>query len=527
MRVVVVGGTGNVGSAVLRALHVAPEVTSVVGVARRVPLHTKDEDADVEWIALDVGAPTSSPEAEDALVGRLEAVLSHADAVIHLAWLIQPSHERDALRRTNVDGTRRVLQACARARVDRVVVASSVGAYSPVDDDEPRDEASPVTGIPTSMYSVDKAAQERVLEAFAAAHPHISLAWLRPALIFQRRAGSEVGRYFFGRTVPPALLAPGRLPALPWPRGFRLQAVHADDVADAYVRAVLRRARGPFNVAAPDVLRGPDLAALLDGGRVVPVPAPVARAALAWGWQAHLVPVDPGWLDMAGGAPVLDTGRARRELGWRPRHTAAEAVREVFSGLAQGASSATPALRRRGEEVVPGEVDRERLGHYLADHLTGARAGESRFRRAARRHARTPVGPALGDLARSVGEEREALSVITQMLGFHPRGVRSMGARLAEHLARLKPDGAGRLGSRAALLLDLELLRAAVVAKAGAWQTLRRLAPPLGLDGDGFARLAEQADAQSARLAALHAEVEQSAFSGDAQVPEPDQGRLT
>lgn len=163
---------------------------------------------------------------------------------MHLAWLIQPNRQRERLRRTNVEGTRRVAEAVARAGVPHLVVASSVSAYSPVADDEPRREDWPVAGTRTSHYSVDKAAQERVLDEFERAHPDVAVARLRPALIFQADAAQEVVRYFLGPLVPVSLLRYGRPPAIPLPAGLRLQAVHADDVADAYARVVLERARG-------------------------------------------------------------------------------------------------------------------------------------------------------------------------------------------------------------------------------------------------------------------------------------------
>ena len=63
-------------------------------------------------------------------------------------------------------------------------------------------------------------------------------------------------------------------PAVP---GLRFQAVHADDVADAYRRAVLSDVSGPFNIAADPVIGNAELSRLLDA-RPVPVPAPSCAA---------------------------------------------------------------------------------------------------------------------------------------------------------------------------------------------------------------------------------------------------------
>ncbi len=278
------------------------------------------------------------------MLDRLEAAFRGADAVVHLAWQIQPSHDRDRLRRTNVEGTRRVLEAADAAGVPHVVAASSVGAYRPVEDDEPRDESWPVDAEPRrSAYSVDKAATEELLDAWS---DRLAVARLRPALVFQRAAASAIERYFLGPALPARVLRLP-LPVLPWPSGVRVQAVHADDVAAA-VRAVLaRRATGPFNLAADDVLRRDDVARVLSARRTVDVPLPVVRGALSAAWRLRAAHLSPGWLDLAAGVPVLDTARAREVLGWVPARSAVQSLAELVDGMVDGAGTASPVLRPR------------------------------------------------------------------------------------------------------------------------------------------------------------------------------------
>lgn len=150
-RVVVVGATGNVGTSLLRALEADDSVEHVVGIARRRP---QLESPKVEWQTADV--------ARDELVSRFRA----ADAVVHLAWLIQPTRDRAALRATNVAGSRRVFEAVSRADVPVLVYASSVGAYAPGPKSRTVDESWPTTGVPTNEYSRYKAEVERALDAF-------------------------------------------------------------------------------------------------------------------------------------------------------------------------------------------------------------------------------------------------------------------------------------------------------------------------------------------------------------------------
>ena len=332
MRVVVTGATGNVGSQLVPQLLDAPEVTSVVGLARRLP---DDPDPRAEWHALDV--------AED----ELEPVLRGADVVVHLAWLLQPAHDPDEMRRVNVVGTGRVLAAVASAGVPVVVHASSIGAYSPGPKGPRVDEGHPTHGIGSSTYSRHKAQAERMLDAFEAEHPERRVVRLRPAVVLQAQAASALARYFLGPFVPQSLVRPALIPLLPAVDRLAFQVVHARDMARAYVLACTTPVTGAFNIAAEPVLDPPTLAALL-GARTVPVPAPVLRGLVEVAWRLHLVPVDPGWVDIARRTPLLDTTRARTELGWAPTVDAGEALLETVAAMAAGEGGGSPVLRPRG-----------------------------------------------------------------------------------------------------------------------------------------------------------------------------------
>ena len=328
MRVVVTGASGNVGTSLLRALDGEAAVTSVVGLARRRP---ELELPKTDWATADVAA--------DDLSGHFRG----ADVVVHLAWLIQPSHDPFAMWRTNVVGTERVLAAASAARVGALVCASSVGAYSPGPKDRQVDEAWPTHGVTTSSYSRDKAYQERLLDLFERDHPDVRVVRLRPALTFKREAASEIRRFFLGPLVPGSLARASAIPVVPKVKRLRTQAVHADDVGQAYRLAVVGDAHGPFNLAADPVLDADTLAGLLDA-RPLPVPAVLLKAGAAATWRLHLQPVSPGWLDLALRLPLMDAGRARAELGWRPRASAVQAVEELLAGLREGAGADTPPL---------------------------------------------------------------------------------------------------------------------------------------------------------------------------------------
>ncbi|HEX2039767.1 MAG TPA: NAD-dependent epimerase/dehydratase family protein [Acidimicrobiales bacterium] len=341
MRVVVFGATGNAGTSVLPALAGDPAVDEIVGVARRRP---KAAFPKVTWAAADVTGDDLVP------------IVAGADVVVHLAWRIQPSHDERVLHDTNVGGSERILAAVAAARVPALVYASSVGAYSPGPKHVPVGESWPTNGIPTSFYARHKAIVERLLDRFEAEHPQTRVVRLRLALIFKREAGAEVARLFFGPLVPRTLLRRRLLPVVPGNGQLVFQAVHSLDVGEAYRLAVVGDVRGAFNIAADPVLDPPTLARTL-GTRVLPVPPPVLRAAAAVTWRLRLQPTPPGWVDLAHTAPVMSTERARKELGWRPRFGADEALLDLLEGLHRRAGLDTPPLHPdRGGPVLQTRV---------------------------------------------------------------------------------------------------------------------------------------------------------------------------
>jgi len=332
MRVMVTGATGNVGTATVRALAADDRVTSLVAVARRLPGpdHLDPPGADTTWVAADV--------AHDDLAAHLTGV----DVLVHLAWLFSPERHPDVTWTANAVGSARLFAAAEAAGVGAIVHASSVGAYSP-GPGRTVDESWPTHSRPGAAYGREKAYVERVLDAVEARDADRRVVRMRPAFIFQRSAATEQRRIFAGPFVPRRLAVPGRLPVVPLPRGLRFQAVHADDVAEAYRLAVTGDAHGPYNLASAPVVDAEVLAEVLET-RTVEVPRALARAAVSAAFLAHVVPTDPRLLDLALDLPTLDASRARDELGWTPRHTGVEALREMLFGLASGAGGTTVPL---------------------------------------------------------------------------------------------------------------------------------------------------------------------------------------
>jgi UDP-glucose 4-epimerase len=331
MKLVITGATGNVGTSLLAALRADTTFDEIVGIARRP---AGIDEPRVRFVTADI----SHDDLDEHFRG--------ADAVVHLAWLIQPSRDDRTLHATNVDGSRRVFEAAARAQVKALVHASSVGTYAPGPKDRAVDESWPATGVQTLFYARHKAECERLLDILEREHPAMRVVRLRPGLIFKREAATGIRRLFAGPFLPTPLLRKELIPVVPDHPRLRFQAVHSLDVGEAYRLAATGDARGAFNVAAEPVIDPGVLAEVL-GAKRVPVRGGLLRGAADVTWRLHLQPAPAGWIDLALGIPIMDITRARTELGWRPVRSATSALEELLDGLRDGADYPTPPLDSR------------------------------------------------------------------------------------------------------------------------------------------------------------------------------------
>jgi ferritin-like metal-binding protein YciE/nucleoside-diphosphate-sugar epimerase len=490
MKVIVTGATGNVGTSTVKALSESAEIDEVVGLARREPTLTLPKTS---WVEANV------------VSADLAAIFAGADAVIHLAWAIQPSRDAVTLERINVEGSRRVFEAVAAAGVPKLVHASSVGAYSCGPKDREVGEDWPTEGTPTSFYSRHKVAVERELDRFEADNPETRVVRMRPALIFKDEAATEIRRLFVGPFLPNFLLRRGLLPALPRIDRLRFQAVHSEDVGRAYLRAVLADVDGAFNLAAEPPLSPEELAERI-GVRSFPVPARVVRRLAEVSWRLRLQPTPPGWLDMARNVPLMSSERARAELGWEPRHTGVEALEELLEGMREGHGDGTPPLEADGvaarlDDLKTGvgarQWDRDRdeqVVKYLGDvhsielqALAQLRpalsiAGDERLCRAFERH-----------LVETEDQERRVRERLEE-LGGKPSKLKdaagASGGWAMAAFAASQPDTPGKLAMHAYSYEHMEL---------AAYELLKRLAERAG--DEETARMAADIADEERRMA--------------------------
>ncbi|UGT61172.1 NAD-dependent epimerase/dehydratase family protein [Nocardia asteroides] len=314
--VAVTGPTGEIGISAVTALEKDPAVDRIIGMARR-PF----DPAAHGW--------TRTEYRRGDILDRaaVDALVADADVVIHLAFVIMGSRAESA--RVNLEGTRTVFAATVAAgRPRRLVYTSSVAAYGyHPENPSPITEDVPPNGSPEHYYSEQKAACERALLELTA-NSGLEVYVLRPCIVAGPKAPALHDLPWEKVPGPIRALmrsAPLFKPVVPDP-GHPLQLVHHDDVAAAIaLAATTSAAPGPYNIAGDGTLTLSEVATAL-GGRPVRVPAATATVASAALARLPFVPATLEWLHIVRTPVVMDTTRAKRDLGWQPTHTAAETL---------------------------------------------------------------------------------------------------------------------------------------------------------------------------------------------------------
>jgi nucleoside-diphosphate-sugar epimerase len=323
LTVAVTGPTGTFGFGLMPLLQDDHRIGRIVGIARR-PFDPGEHGwTKMEYRRGDVRDVEALKEAFDG-----------ADVVVHLAFLIVGGN-RETARAINVEGTLNAFRAAAAAGAKRFVYASSVAAYG-FHRDNPvgMTEQWPTRPADNLFYAQEKAELEQLLRAEADRHPELALYLLRPPIVLgPHSVGAKdllpgplapLGRRLQGNFRRLPVPVPAFVPDVP------LQFIHEDDVGSALLQCVLGAGPpGAYNIAADGVMSAVEVARELG---VIPIslPArPVHGAARAFSRIPRL-PAVFGWVEAASHPAVMDTTRAKTELDWEPRFSAAEALRATL-----------------------------------------------------------------------------------------------------------------------------------------------------------------------------------------------------
>ncbi|BDV29994.1 SDR family oxidoreductase [Microbacterium terricola] len=307
-RVLVTGGAGFLGSHVAAALAARPDVERVVAGDVRRPEHP------VEGVHYDDCDVTRS-------AGLVELLERHEiDVVVHLAAIVNPGRDRDLEYRVDVDGSRHILDACLAAGVRRIVVSSSGAAYGyHPDNAEWLRESDPVRGNDEFAYAQHKRLVEEMLAEARTRHPALEQVVFRIGTILGPTVRNQITALWDGR----------RILAV---RGSESPFVFVwvDDVAAAMVRAATDGPPGIYNVAGDGRLTVQEIAARL-GKPLLTLPAGVLGFALRIGRMLRLTVHGPEQVRFLRYRPVLANDALKRDFGFTPTRTSAEAFEEYLA----------------------------------------------------------------------------------------------------------------------------------------------------------------------------------------------------
>ncbi len=329
--VAVTGPTGTFGFGLIPRLESDDRIARVAGIARR-PF----DAAGHGWSKL------SYRQGDVRDPAALEAAFAGADVVVHLAFQVLGTGPAATTRSINVEGTLNAFRAAGSAGARRFVYASSVAAYGFHRDNPPLiTEDWPVRPAEHLFYAREKAEIELLLDRARPEHPGLDLYVVRPCIV--------LGPHTVGaKDLVPAPLAPvarglGRLAdplrRLPLPLpvlapDLPVQFVHEDDVGRALLACIVGAGPpGAYNLAGDGVLTGADIARELG---LVPLPFPAApvRAAARAIAAAPFLPLAAGWAEALRRPSIMDTTRAKRDLGWQPRYSGRDALRATLASPA-------------------------------------------------------------------------------------------------------------------------------------------------------------------------------------------------
>jgi UDP-glucose 4-epimerase len=276
----------------------------VVGIDRR---DFEGRPRDVEHVQVDL----RSKKARDVFRA------GDVKALVHMGVMHDPRQDDSEHHSWNVQGTVRLLDACATYGVPKVVVLSSANVYGPrPDNSQFLTEDAPLMAGQHFPAIRDLIEVDMLASSFFWKHAECETVILRPVHIL----GGV-------RNAPSNYL---RLPYVPTLLGFdpMVQVIHEEDVVEAILCALKPGVRGIFNVVGPGEV--PLSAILRELGRpTIPVPHPLAKPFLTALWRGKLTSFPVPELDHIRFVCMVDGTRARDTLGFRSRHGLKETIRAV------------------------------------------------------------------------------------------------------------------------------------------------------------------------------------------------------
>lgn len=327
LTVAVTGPTGTFGFGLMPVLEADDRIGRVIGIARR-PFDPRAHG----WSKMEYRRGDVRDE------GALAEAFDGADVVVHLAFLITNTAPRETIHEINVGGTRNVVRAAATATARRVVYASSVAAYGfHADNPIGMTEEWPTRPARRMRYAQEKAEIEQLLNEETGAHPDLDLYVLRPPIVLGPHAlGAkellpgpldQIGARLVSSLLPLRVPVPALVPDL------LVQFVHEDDVGRAFLACIVGAGPpGAYNITGDGVMTAAELAREL-GLAAIPFPGGIVRTAARLATARMPKPPYSDWIESVTQPAIMDATKAKQELGWQPRYSSVEALRDTLRRL--------------------------------------------------------------------------------------------------------------------------------------------------------------------------------------------------
>jgi UDP-glucose 4-epimerase len=317
MRYAITGGSGYIGSRLVDLLSRRDDTERIVICDLAPP---RDYKPSSQFERLDI-------RDRDDVRAVLERV--EADVLVHLAFILNPSHDERLMYDVDVNGTHNVLEAAGDAGTGQVLVSSSAAAYGAFPDNPvPLTEDDPVRGVAAFSYARDKTESDRICQLWAAKYPDRVMTIVRPCIVFGPNVDNYLVRLW---TKQPFTFDAGNMEN-------PIQFVHEDDLVDALEALLLGRHAGAFNVAGDGEMTLRECAELI-GTPIRKLPARVYRGIARAAWGLHASEVPPGQLDFALYPWIVSNDKLKRTTGWSPRHTS----RDTFEATMRAHGKLPPA----------------------------------------------------------------------------------------------------------------------------------------------------------------------------------------
>lgn len=301
MKIAFTGSSSYLAGVLLPLLEAEPEVKEIVGLDLKP---REDNFKKLRWVNRDIRDP------------EIYKDMQGCDVLVHMAYIVMPLRSTKTALEINIEGSKNVFNAAAKAGVRKIVYTSSCAAYGAwPDNPDPIKEDQPVRGMPNFYYSWSKAKVEEFLNGFEKEHPKIIITRLRPPIFL----GPNINNMMRDVNSSPVGI---RI----FDRNCKAQFAWDEDIAQALYLAIKNDHHGAFNVSGDGFLANDEMNQML-GKITIPLPFFMAYAGVWLLWNLRLAKMlAPGWVSVMADPIIMDCAKAKTVMGWKPKYDSRAAL---------------------------------------------------------------------------------------------------------------------------------------------------------------------------------------------------------